>query len=356
MRFLFMSVATCAVCSMGAAVPAFAQDDGRGVRLGMTGYFKGYVVYNNQDDDATGALRGTDIIRDTELHFVGAATLDNGMVVGVDVGAGADQGEGFDLQDSFVHFSGDWGRVNFGATDGATYLLQVSAPAADANYDGMDQYYTPFHYAGTAMENLEFDYDQDLSSPADKLTYITPLFSGFQAAVSWTPETRSTSRSLDGADSATGLSDVVDLAAYFENDLSWGSYRIGMGYTVAEQRELFNTALDLDIGDFGVGVVYTYDNFDESAPVSGAVRQRQYLLGVDYTLGRYVLAGTYLDQENEFDSGDIQTDRYTGGVTYKYGPGVDFHGVVTHINHRVDTALGNDVEGTSLMLGTSIAF
>lgn len=350
MKVLFSAIV--AAAAVLAAGPASAQDSATGVKLGVSGYFKGYVVYADQNTDG---LRETDIIRDTEVHLTGSTTLDNGLTVGADIGTAVDVGDSSDITDSFVYFSGNWGRVNAGATDGAGYLLQVTAPAADANYDGMDQYYTPFTTAGTAVENVEFDYDQDLSTPNDKLTYITPVYSGFQAGISWTPKVGN-SRGLNGVSSDSGLQDIIDLAARFENETSWGSYRAGVGYETAEERQLWNAALDFDIGAFGVGAVYTHDNMDDAATPSTATSQRQYILGVDYTTGNYVLAASYLNQKNEFGADDVKTNRYTGGVTYNYGPGIDFHGVVSHIDHDVDAALGDDVKGTSLMLGTSISF
>ena len=354
MRILLSTVAAAAVL---VSTLAFAQDEGKGINLGMTGYFKGYTVYNSQDEAAGTEARDFDIIRDTEIHFVGSMSLDNGLTVGVDVGSTVDQGDSFDIQDSYVYFQGGLGKVNFGATDGAAYLLQVAAPSADANLDGMDQYFTPVNYAATgvaALEGLEFDYDQDLTTPpSDKLTYITPNFAGFQAAVSWTPEVRSSSRSLNGVDDGTGLSDAIDLAARFDNETSWGSYAIGAGYTTAEERDLWNVGVDFNIGAFGIGGVYTHDNMDEAAT---ATSQRQYVLGVDYTVGSYVLGASYLNQNNEFGADEIDTQRYTAGVTYKFGPGVDFKGVVSHINHDVDAALGSDVDATSVLVGTSISF
>ena len=342
------------VASAFISSPALAQEDS-GLKLDVTGYFKGYTVYNDQDGDA----RNVDIIRDTELHFVGSTTLDNGLTVGADVGIAVDQGNSSDITDSFVYFSGDWGRFNVGATDNATYLLQVSAPTADANYDGMDQYYTPMNYdvtGVTELSDIEFDYDQDVSVGADKLTYFTPNVAGFQAALSWTPKARDASRDLTGVDTnVASLVDIVDGAVRFDQDMSFGKMSLGGGYTMAEERTLYNVGADFDIGAFGVGAVYTHDDQDEAA-TAGATGQRQWIAGVDYTAGAFVYGVSYLNQKNEFGADDIDTDRYTAGVTYKYAPGVDFRGIVTHLNHDVDAALGDDVDGTGVMLGTSLTF
>src|SRR5690606_29160443 len=44
------------------------------------------------------------------------------------------------LDEAYMYVSGGWGRVNFGSEDGAAYLLQVAAPSADSNVDGMRVY------------------------------------------------------------------------------------------------------------------------------------------------------------------------------------------------------------------------
>lgn len=264
--------------------------------------------------------------------------------------------------------------MNVGATDGAAYLLQVVAPSADPNYDGMDQYYSPFNYSVTGvtrLTQLEFDYDQDVSTPNDKLTYITPVFSGFQAAVSYTPEARTASRSTNGVDTTGGedaFENIWDVAARFEQETSFGSYRIGTGYTFAsnedglsvastdpaDDRQAYNAAIDFDIGNFGIGAVYTFD--DRGSINNANSDQTQYIVGADYTMGATTFAVSYMNQNNEFGSDEIDTDRYTAGATYNVGPGVDLRGVVTYIDHSVDAALGNDVSGTGVMLGTSISF
>jgi hypothetical protein len=370
MKKLMMTTALVGLLS----APAFAQE-GNGVELGIKGYAKMYGVYVDQDEAAGQEARTVDIIRDTEFHLTGEMALDNGLTVGADVGIALDAGDTSDITDSFIYFSGNWGRINFGQTDGAAYLLQVQAPSADANYDGMDQYYSPFNYtvAGSStLAGLEFDYDQAVDNGADKLTYISPKFNGFQLGVSYTPENKPASRGLNGvaaADDERDFEDIIDVAARYDNEISWGSYSLGAGYSHGSieldttalagsprnDRAAWNVGADVNMGALGLGAVYTQDDLGDLGGADSA--QKQYIFGADYKVAPHtVLGATYLNQKNEFGANEIKTQRYTGGVTYNYGPGVDFRGVVTHIDHDVDAALGADISGTSLMLGTSISF
>lgn len=187
MKKLLCSAAVAGLCAVAAA-PAMAQGDQSALELSLGGYFRGYVTYASQDTAVgAGEERHIDILRDTEIHFTGETTLDNGLTLGVHVEAEADMGDGFAVDESYMYASGSWGRVNFGGEDGAAYLLQVAAPSADSNVDGIRQYINPVNYdlmLGVAVGPTTFDYGQDLSGSSDKITYLSPVFNGFQAGIS----------------------------------------------------------------------------------------------------------------------------------------------------------------------------
>ena len=142
----------CTACrALGLALAAPANADG--IKLDLAGHFKGYVTWLNQSDDGTVDERNFDILRETEIHFTGETTLDNGLTVGVhheaDIDAdirGETNGDIFRTEESYAYFSSAWGRVNFGKEDGANYLLEVAAPSADENFDGLRQYINPMNY------------------------------------------------------------------------------------------------------------------------------------------------------------------------------------------------------------------
>src|ERR1017187_10040835 len=142
-----------AAVALGLAVAHPAKADG--IKLDLAGHFKGYVTWENQDTETGASERHLDILRETEIHFTGETTLDNGLTVGVHHEADIDQQKqdwaapaSFDTfltEESYAYFSGDWGRVNFGKEDGANYLPQVAAPSADENFDGLRQYINPLN-------------------------------------------------------------------------------------------------------------------------------------------------------------------------------------------------------------------
>lgn len=356
MKKLMLSTAVAAFAFVVS--PAMAQEDS-GVKLNVGGYFKGYVNYADQDDGAIfGDTRDFDILRDTEVHFGGETTLDNGLTVGAQIEARADQGEDFAIDESYVYMAGSWGRVNFGDEDGAAYLLQVAAPSADDNVDGIRAFITPVAFAPAVagvLTSSEYDYDNDLAGDADKVTYLTPVFNGFQAGVSYTPQVSDESRALNGNIVDDGsLEDIYEVAARYEGVFNTVGVILGAGYTGAsDDTQEWNVGADLDIGAFGVGAVYT----ESETEVVAVTEQETWVAGVDYTTGPFKVGFSYMNKEADVAGTNVDADRYTGGVVYSYGPGMSFRGSVAY--HDVEGSFGgasDDADATTVTVGTQINF
>lgn len=488
--------------TFGLAAQANAQ-----VKLDLGGHFKGYGAYvsqdnrgsqralwdNNAGNNAPGVVtvgtdqrdqvaigglseRHTAILRETEIHFTGETTLDNGLTVGFHAEADIDSptGDVFGTEEAYAYFSGAWGRVNFGKEDGAAYLLQVAAPSADSNVDGIRQYIQPVNYdilghsgrvarvgdsvnqngargqnlslqdlygsaqadgiggfpgiglvgggnvigstvrfadatlvnavgdirvgnTATPALNRAFGYDQAVTGTFNKLTYLTPVFSGFQAGVSYTPEFEGT-RDLNGVivKDSNQFGDAWDLAARYEGQFGEVGLAIGAGWTHAERRnapannvvfyrenggvaggaggvngvngydagvdtvlsrlddrKAWNVGIDLNWGPFGIGAIYTEDDNG----ISSGFDRDTWVVGIDYTTGPFKIGASYLNQDQEFGPAEIETDRYSLGLTYTYGPGMSFRGSVSYIDH--DTNVGfakTSADATSVLLGTQIDF
>lgn len=379
MKKLLLASVACGV--LAVATPASAAED-YGFDLELGGHFKGYVVYNDQDEPAA-ETRDFDILRETELHFTGEKMMDNGLTVGVHIESDIDSSDeslsgddDFEVEESYVYFSGDWGRINFGKEDGAAYLLQVAAPSADSNVDGLRQHIQPVNYTAFGLPfTPRFDYDQAISGYDNKVTYITPVFGeGFQAGVSYTPELGDSNDGLTGVsldDDEAGFGDAVDLAVRWEGTYKEFGITAGAGYSMAsleeegtifglaqDDWEAYNVGLDVDWGPFGFGVVYKEDNQTEAFSDE---EEETIVVGADYVHGPYKLGLSYFTQDNTLSLDGLETDRYAGGVVYTYGPGMTFRGSVQYIEHEDSEGIGffgteDEVEATSVLIGTQIRF
>lgn len=354
MKKLLLSTAVAALI----ASPALAND---GVKLSIGGHAKAYLGYIvDQDTAASVEERTLDIYRETEIHLSGETTLDNGLTVGAHFEMEADEDDNMDVEESYVYFSGDWGRVNFGAEDSAAYLLQVAAPSADSNVDGLRQ------YISGGLNVTRLDYDQAISGKDEKVTYLSPVFGGAQLGLSYTPESGETDNNI-GTNAQENQNDdtgsVYDVALRYEGSMDSVSYTLGAGYTHAEleadaaaaptrdDRQAFNIGADVDFGAFGLGVVYTEDDMETAGANN---EQETWVIGADYTVGAYKLGASYLNQESEVPATtETEDDRFTAGVVYSYGPGMSFRGSVSY--RETDTAAA-DSEVTSVLLGTQINF
>ncbi len=348
-----------------------------GIDLSVGGNFKAYAGTTDQD---TADLAEQDLKRAAEIHFNGETTLDNGLTVGVNVEIQAEpddnansiaiDNEALDVEESYVYFSGNWGRVNIGAEDGAAYLLQVAAPSADSNIDGLDPEFlfvnAPANFAASTS------YATDPSGDADKITFLTPKFNGFQVGVTYSPDISQelATENLAGAetDNDTGEFDShYEIAARYDGEFNGVGVHFGAGYATASAEDATGTATgtvgsdDLDeyniagklsFDAFSIGAAYheTNNGIDTDGDVD------TFIIGGDYTSGAYRVGVSYLTSEGEdATTGDDELDRLSIGAGYTYGPGMSFRGSVNFYEFDSDGD-ATDNDATSILVGTDISF
>lgn len=360
----FTLLAAAAVLSSFVAVPAFAQVD---VKIG--GYSANYVGWADQDTSPNTDVKHFDILRDSELHFRAEGKTENGITYGLMVETHVDGGDSFDVQESYLYFSSEFGRVNVGTEDGASYGLQVSMPGADPNIDGLRQYINPLNYTQTSIGGATYlssgvDYAVRGTGKAEKLTYYTPNWNGLQLGVSYTPEVGSPN-SIGTAGFAVdnvGLDEAYEIGARYETKINDIGVKLGAGYNSIENGTVgaanddvhqWNVAVDLDIGAFGIGA--TYVELENNLGLK-ANDVETIVVGIDYQLSDDVkLGASYYTSEFGTATGDIDIDRISAGVNYSLTKGVSLRGSVSFIEHDLPGA-ARDVDATSVMTGLVFSF
>jgi len=383
-KLLLASTALVGLTMMAA--PASAA-----IKLDLGGYFLGYGVNVNDD---TADVRNFDLRRDSEVYVSGETTLDNGTTVGFhteqDLGA-----DGTLTDEVYAYFSGGWGRVNIGSEDGAAYLLQVGAPSADSNVDGMRVYIQGFNEQqnqlafvghadgvagagnvdldattlGTAYGyNFALDYDQADFRQTDRLTYLSPKISGFQAGVSWAPEEgqnavgnnvaamaadNGTTQifNLDaGAVAAAGgtttYENVWDAAVRWDGEFQGVGIAAGAGYSTAGLQEStadITAGAAVAAGDRGD---YTLNDGYDSWNVGANLTWNSFSLGGVFKRDQTSILGTINDAVNgaAIGSMDITRDTWVVGGAWDNGP---YHLGVSYLDAQTENDSLSNSDGVA---------
>lgn len=360
-----------------------------GLKMDLGGYFRGYGIYNdnNRAEGVNAHFRKYDVRRDSEIHFNGETTLDNGLTVGAHselktmntAAANA-------IDESYLYFSGGWGRINFGAADGAAYLLQVNAPSADSNIDGMRMYIAGLDNngvmgasavvgAGGQADNAAawnfnpaLDYQHADFRQQERLTYMTPKFNGFQAGVSYAPSSGGMEPvggnllvpSLRDA-SLTAFNNLWEASARWDGEYQGFGLALGGGYSssqlerdpttaevtaLAAQHYFFNDGIttwnggaNVTFSGFSLGGVYKNSstkritNADKgvtNVARTGDVTRDTWVGGLGYNNGPWHAGASYLHQTTKYDAvgaaalaSDILATQQTN-TKYTVGGGMTF--------------------------------
>jgi len=418
---------------VGAAVLASpAQAD---LKLDLGGHFRGYAVFADNDEANSGltasdSLRDFEFKRDMEIHFSGETTTDSGLTVGVHAEfdlSNESQDASYatlmplpwtnlndrdpnQLDEAYIYFSGGWGRVNFGSEDGVAYLLQVAAPSADSNVDGMRVYIQGlnsdvwddqtvngsfFGGAGIARFNYVLGYDNALFKDTDRISYLTPKWNGFQAGVSWAP--KQGQQAVDEAfggmstdDDTVDYEDLWEIAARWDGEFEGFGVSLGAGYSTASPENgnqniagtfgsdditAWNAGLTVSWNDFSLGAAYLkYEETGGASLVAAADEEIEtWVIGAAWDNGPYHVGVSYYDTEidaNAFGFADlgvgggaqapgdkIDVKRITVGGGYTYGPGMTFRGAVAFgdVDENLGLAAGTS-DFTQVTIGTDVNF
>ena len=118
------------------AAPAMAADP---IKIGVGGYYTFYAVAGGiQSTYATNgsvtSYNGLFFQQEGEIHFIGQTKLDNGTSVGLNV-----ELEGWNpssatanaqIDEAYLFAFGNWGRVEVGSRDAASYRMYYGSPSA----------------------------------------------------------------------------------------------------------------------------------------------------------------------------------------------------------------------------------
>ena len=283
-------------------------------------------------------------------------TLDNGMVAGVlaTLSLGDDWNTNANNNDAvfrelFAYLEGGFGRFEIGGTDGAAFKMHYTSPWFVPG-NGVD---SPNILNVNLSSAFGFRHSTFslMAADANKVSYFTPRFAGFQLALSFTPEASYNGPNPNGiglppAGAVGVIEEVVEVALNYAG--SFGGVDVGVdgfyvtgdavgifGPTASDPEEL-GFGLNLGMGGFTLGGAW-YQSEDIAfafGPLSGpslpiatsfGLEQEVWTAGLSYATGPWTVGLAYLQNENtvSFAGASEEAKTWQAGGGYNLGSGVD---------------------------------
>jgi outer membrane protein OmpU len=322
-------------------------------------------------DNANGARSGFDQHSNSEVHFNGSVTLDNGIkiktrtslegnTVDPDNAAGQD---GDTIDENWMRISGSFGEIRLGSGDAAAQAMTTgylgtwsTGVGLSLAFDTTDWVQAP---GSGGVPGLGFRASTvaraDISSDAEHVSYFTPRFSGFQAGISYVPSSQedvNNTRSL----SASGDSDIVSLGLNFDRKIGGMGVGVAVGYTTGDEStvassnpEVVAIAGTVSFSGFKIGMSHVdKKNQDTVAGGIAGNGQKTFEIGAKYTFGPNAVSIQHLSGETDSPLAARDGDEVKSTfVAYRrtLGPGVSWN--LTAIFADFDDGLAGAAVGTS---------
>jgi len=371
-----MLVGVGAMTALGAAHQAAASD---GIKLEVGGYFSSAyvgVADGSHRGQHWGTGRNFDALKqDAEVHFTGQTVLDNGLTLDARIELEGEN-DADQIDKSWVSVTGDFGVLRVGAQDDALELQCGYVPGGTANFSA----FSPTGWGANApISSNSYCFSADNDS--QKILYITPSFSGFQLAVSYTPSANAEDYTQPGVNGSGTPTHAVGTAHHIVSayvtytyeaedwNVSWGGggswqlKRNNAEHTQDGRSSAYQTSGSVTFGAYSVGGTFEYfdaggrDNDIWTAGAGGAYYGDGWGLGLQYSHGRY--DGDFLGDGLGANGGhNLNRVALTG--TYNLAPGVDLDADLAYTWYRdtrdeqIDSL--DDYQAFEFGVGTSLTF
>jgi hypothetical protein len=364
--------------------PAFAQANGPAQKsrptLTINGWVEGIVGTSNQDTSIVGTRVGWDSQWDSEFHFNGAVTLDNGIQIKTRAELeGEVSGDQWD--EVYMTIGGGFGELRIGSMDNAAYqmLAPISGSWGVQVGQSLGDWTTQWlsRPAGHGPdENVRLNIGD---TDSNKINYFTPRIAGFQLALSYLPsfEECVTSGASQNAQCNSSIASVSTFphngwAAGFSFDRTFDRLRtaLGIGYMTAKKpKDLQIAGRERQSGD-PKGVQYSallsYDGFS----LAGSYKQEHNVIAAAgfetdervsdiaaaYEWGRNAVSVAWLHSRSPASltiQGDDKTDVIAASYRRELGPGVQYRLNVWHADFRGENP-GSTDDNSGCAISTSI--
>ncbi len=356
-------LSTTALALLSAPLSAVAADK---ISLSLGGYFRAFVVAGSIDDgtgEAGDGFRNHGIARESEVYFVGATALDNGLKVGVTVQLEAET-SGDQIDESYIWFDGSFGRLELGSQDPPGEQRLVGAPGVISGH-GVNSP-TFFHVPGGANAVGTTSTYVTLTFDRDKVIYFTPRFAGFQFGVSYTPDrTEELGFALRPDTTPAQQSEVVEVAGHWQGAVgpadveAFGAYseaRVEAPPAGVKDQVMWGLGAEVAWSGFVVGASYRFTNLGTNGPNTD---REDWNVGIAYgwSAWRVGVAWGHGEVEAGLAGGEDTLDQVEVALRYQAGPGVELFAGGQYVDYDDNlSAPGAENEAVIAIAGTRLSF
>ncbi len=378
---------TALVAVAAIALPAAAAEP---IQLTVRGYHVGGISYtdvsgteqftdlvdpmNNFSDDLVGDYNEINFGSDSEVHFRGSTTLDNGLRVSfkaeLELEDDADvDGDADSIDEVYIQLDGGFGRLQFGQNDGAMDQMAVVAPLIFKEHGHSDADLDPF---GPIGFRNPIDTVGDFSSDDIKLIYFTPEMNGLQLGFSYTPNPCKNDTGFSGCVTTEYARNYWEVSGTWEIDLNNVALGLSGGYGQGEQGPGYEDPSEWTLGaQIAFGGFTLGGSYKDSTTLGDDASNQDdtsFDVGVSYETGPWSFNVAYGDREwSAYDNGDdVYMDREAqsliAGVTYAYGPGMQIGFGITTLDgdyYELDPgvySVRDEFDGTAVFIENSLVF
>lgn len=339
------------------------------------GYHNQMVAFASSDqDNNTGAdFDGVDVKQNAEIFFLPSITLDNGLKFGANVQLESAGGSGTPdtIDESYLYVRGSFGEINLGSENSAGYKMTYGAPNKAIiafNSPSTDQY---IPWTGNGAGNGIFRstlgstfIENDRNNDADRITYYTPRFAGFQLGLSYARDGSQDSNAQVDINQAGTLSDIFDVGANYVNDFGGVNVAVSGRWGIANDEgagdpTVLGFGANVGFGGFTLGGSWAEQN--DSGDNDGTA----FDVGVSYETGPWGFSavwfhGENVDDDQGFATGlDEEQDTFGIGIDYKLAKGVRLNAFGAYVDFSEDdpaAATNRDTDGFIIGTGIGLSF
>src|SRR6185369_8783212 len=196
------------------AAPAMAADP---IKMGVGGYYTFYALAGNIQptyafNGSFTTYKGFAFIQEGEIHFIGQSKLDNGTTVGLTVELEAwnpsSAVANAQIDEAFLFAFGDWGRIELGSRDAATYRMYYGTPSAFIGWGAIQHNH---NWVNASVQANNKGYARTMATTitptwqdVNRINYFTPRFAGLQIGIGYAPKLNNSATNTFGMTTGPG--------------------------------------------------------------------------------------------------------------------------------------------------------